>query len=171
MALRSLRGEEERGFSLVEVVVSLGIIAFAVIAIYGLFPVGYRAGLDSRRETQATYIAEQLIGDLRAASSATAPILYGTDPASPKTFSIDLRTAGTYYLAADSGNVLIGPSTSGNYENSTQTPNVSYLTSIKIDPNTGFDNLTRVEVEVSAPAEAPLKNRSRFGIVTFIGIH
>ena len=46
-----------RGFSLIEVVLALGIISFAIVGIIGLMPVAMKSAGDSMRETDATFIA------------------------------------------------------------------------------------------------------------------
>ena len=55
------------GFSLVEVVVALGIITFCVIAILSLFSLGLRNARESESEIRAANLALSLIGRLRSA--------------------------------------------------------------------------------------------------------
>lgn len=55
------------GFSLVEVVVALGIITFCVIAILSLFSVGLRNARESESEIRAGNLALSIIGRMRAA--------------------------------------------------------------------------------------------------------
>ena len=57
-------------FSLVEVVVALGICTFVLISIMGLFMAGLRANHDSESEIQAANLASLIIS-----SSRTAPLL------------------------------------------------------------------------------------------------
>lgn len=58
------------GFSLVEVVVALGIITFCVVAILSLFSLGLRNARDSESEIRAGNLALSLIGRMRAAPRA-----------------------------------------------------------------------------------------------------
>lgn len=53
------------GFSLVEVVLALGIISFAIVGLLGITVVGTSASLDSKRDTEAGQIFEQIVGQLR----------------------------------------------------------------------------------------------------------
>lgn len=53
------------GFSLVEVVLALGVAAVAFTAIMGLFPLGLDLSRETHEETQAALIAQSILGDLR----------------------------------------------------------------------------------------------------------
>lgn len=55
------------GFSLVEVVVALGIITFCVIAILSLFSLGLRNARESESEIRAANLALSIVGRMRAA--------------------------------------------------------------------------------------------------------
>src|ERR1043165_1889070 len=78
------------GFSLVEVVVALGVIGFALLAILGLFPIGLKSGRASIQETRANHLAEQVFSTLRSQpfTAANLASLGGSS-------TIDLSTADT----------------------------------------------------------------------------
>lgn len=64
-----------RGFSLVEVTLSIGIIAFAFVALLGLLPAGltsFRAAIDSNNETR---IVQSLIGKVQMTDFSQVPDL------------------------------------------------------------------------------------------------
>jgi type II secretory pathway component PulJ len=54
------------GFSLVEIVVSLGVAAFCLVAVMGILPVGLKTQQTSTNQTKANAILAQIIDDLRA---------------------------------------------------------------------------------------------------------
>jgi len=54
-----------RGFSLVEVVLALGVAAVAFTSIMGLFPLGLDMSRETHEETQAALLAQSILGDLR----------------------------------------------------------------------------------------------------------
>ena len=56
-------------FSLVEVVLALGVAAFALTAILGMLPMGLKTQQTSIQQTIANSITSEVIGDLRAAYS------------------------------------------------------------------------------------------------------
>ena len=60
------------GFSLVEVMISIGIVAFAVVGILTAFPVGIESARDARDENTAAFIADDVFGRLRAQASYTS---------------------------------------------------------------------------------------------------
>jgi uncharacterized protein (TIGR02598 family) len=54
------------GFSLVEVVMALGILAFAITALLGAFAVGMNTDRESIEELEATHILQSLLAERRA---------------------------------------------------------------------------------------------------------
>jgi len=53
------------GFSLVEVTIAIGLFAFVIVGIIGLFPAALAQRTDAARETRARLIAEQIFEGLR----------------------------------------------------------------------------------------------------------
>ena len=76
-----------RGFSLVEVAVALGIAAFALVAVFGLLPVGLNSSDAAIRQTEANAIFSSVLEDLRSTPSRATSSNFGltlpTDPAAP----------------------------------------------------------------------------------------
>jgi type II secretory pathway pseudopilin PulG len=60
------RGDFVRAFSLIEVVLALAVMTFALVAVVGLFSVGLRTNKESSDQLQATDIASLLIASRRA---------------------------------------------------------------------------------------------------------
>ncbi len=67
------RGQGLRAFSLIEVVVALGICTFVLIALMGLLGTGLQSGRDSEDQIQATNLAALLIATRTAATTNTIP--------------------------------------------------------------------------------------------------
>jgi len=59
------------GFSLVEVVMALGILAFAITALLGAFAVGMNTDRESIEELEATHILQSIIAERRANPTLT----------------------------------------------------------------------------------------------------
>ena len=74
-----------RGFSLVEVVMALGIVAFAMLSIVGLLPLGLDTVKESMNQTVTASIAQEIRGELRQISFL-----------STNTYNIDALCAQTY---------------------------------------------------------------------------
>jgi uncharacterized protein (TIGR02598 family) len=54
------------GFSLVEIVISLGVAAVCLVAVMGLLPIGLKTQQASANQTKANSVLAQIIDDLRA---------------------------------------------------------------------------------------------------------
>jgi uncharacterized protein (TIGR02598 family) len=72
---------ESAGFSLVEVTLALGIMAFCLVAVFGLLPTGLNTSRDAIAQTAAANIAGAISADLRQAPAATTTI---PNPQSPR---------------------------------------------------------------------------------------
>lgn len=64
--VRYQRPPSNSGFSLVEVVLALGVISFALVAIIGLLPIGLASGRGTIQETRANHLAEEIFSTLRS---------------------------------------------------------------------------------------------------------
>ena len=63
----------EGGFSLIEVVVALGLLTFCVVALLGLFSVGLRSNSASSEETTVASLLTAIASDLSATPVTTPP--------------------------------------------------------------------------------------------------
>src|SRR5439155_2156908 len=83
-------------FSLVEVVIALGIITVGVTAVLALFPTALQSGHSAQDETRAAHIAQSVFGSLVAgASSQFTNVrlpLYASPSPAPTPLSINLTT-------------------------------------------------------------------------------
>lgn len=77
-------------FSLVEVVVAIGIFAFAIIMVFGLLPAGILSIRKSVGEVDATQLIERVEQDIRNGYGTTSPI-----------YQIPLTTSGSNTLFFD----------------------------------------------------------------------
>ena len=72
-----MRPRRQRAFSLIELVVALGLLAMGLIGVVRLFPVGLRASKRSEVVSKATFLAQQRLEEVRllgyAAIAAQAP--------------------------------------------------------------------------------------------------
>ncbi len=78
------------GFSLVEVVLAIGIVSFAVLSIFGLLSVATDTNKRARDEQSAAQIAENEFQRIRSLSSANFPATYTT-----RYFDAGLNDLGT----------------------------------------------------------------------------
>jgi len=78
---------DRRGFSLIEVVLSLGIVSFAFVGLFGLLPVGLNAFTNSVDSTVESQIAENVLTNVKQAKFSNLLSLAdqnaGSNPALP----------------------------------------------------------------------------------------
>ena len=90
------------GFSLVEVVLALGVIAISLVAILGVFPTGLSSNRTSVNDTRAAELANAIVATIDAQSSTFSSVqCYGT--------TLDLKTlstadTNTFYVSYSSPN-------------------------------------------------------------------
>lgn len=149
-------------FSLVEVVLALGIISFAIIAIVGMLPVALKSSQDSMRETDATLIAQRIFSELKTGSGSNRSVT--TDPDDTSNHMINLAANSTNYLAFTQD---------GTVQTHTNTPNPNpscdFYAQISISTNTGLTNLSRVQIDITSPPSAPPSARTTNSFVTLLG--
>gem|GEM_PF-730674 len=149
-------------FSLIEVVLALAVIAFAITGIMVLFPVDLKSAQESQRETRATFIAQQIFNDLKASPRTNLLIATGTNLLAPASF-VDPRPSITNaWSNAVSFNLSGEPIGAGT------NANAIYLASVSSTPNIPASGLARVQVDVETPAQAAPANRSKYTFVTLM---
>lgn len=164
-----LYGALTSGFSLVEVVLALGVIAFALVGIMGLFPVAIKSAQESQRETRATLIAQQIFSDLRAGTGANRLIVRGPSATNASWLITNFSLAGNTNLVLSYDASGIGRTDqipAGAFAGSI--PDAAFLANVAVDTNTGIPNLSRVQATVETPASAPSANRSKYTFVTLM---
>lgn len=160
-----------RGFSLVEVVLAIGIFAFAALAIVAMLGQGMKTSRDARLESVAALLSGKVNSTLRASSAWGAPTSDATN-----------FTGGNSLTDIAGGS----PATSTNYYNislsnvSASDPDRQFVMAVRIEPftaanfsstnsevNAALDSIPAAEntvllnIEVSYPALAPEANRSK----------
>ncbi len=69
---------QNRAFSLVEVTLALGIMAFAFTAVFGMLPMGLQTFRDSADKTRSVQIAQRLVAEVQQTPFSNLPNLYNT---------------------------------------------------------------------------------------------
>jgi uncharacterized protein (TIGR02598 family) len=138
-------------FSLVEVVLALGVISFAIVAILGVFPVGLATGHSAQDETRAPQIAQTIL----ASFASQAPTISGTS-----SVTFDLTASNTQNLYAGNDGQLLPNAGGATYA-------VSIITnSTPTDFDSGYAN--QVTIIVGWPATALVANQTKRDFVRII---
>lgn len=90
----------KRGFSLIEVVLALGVMSFAILSIMALLPMGLQTNRDSHEESVGTNLIAAMVADWRAlkigGTNNTSPVfnLPKLQPTMPLTNTIGIGETG-----------------------------------------------------------------------------
>ena len=145
------RRARTRSFSLIEVVIALGVVTVGIVGILAVFPTALQTGHSAQDETRAAHIAQSVFGSLVAQASSQfsnvqIPLSAGVSP------SINLGTgsgttpAVTAY--ADNDGNLIPNSTNAAYA-------IFIYTNNSVPGFTDLGTANLVTVRVAWPANAP----------------
>jgi uncharacterized protein (TIGR02598 family) len=150
------------GFSLVEVVIALGIVSFAVLAIVGMMPMALKSAQESMRETDSTLIAQRIFSELRTGSGGNRSIT--TDTNSGTNISLTTHNSTNNFLAFKEDGTVKAFANSA-----TANADYDFYAQISVFTNTGVSNLSRVQIDITAPAAAPPTARTTNSFTTLIG--
>lgn len=168
------------GFSLVEITVAIGIFAFVVVGIIGMFPTALRLRSESALETRAVMIAEELFAAARA--STNFPMVWGVRDgptgaylsppeditAAPVVVGYPANTSVPFFLASTHRSAASG--TPDSFWEGTVPPGAAaneIFALARLSAQKVTNNLYQVTVEVRAPASAPLARSQPMVFTTY----
>ena len=141
-------------FSLLEVVIALGVITVGIVGILGVFPTALQTGHSAQDETRAAHIAQSVFGSLVAG----APSQFSAVPLPPTSVLIDLTASHPSptppALYADNYGSLISSATDATYAI------FIYTNSAPPGFTTVPPTANQVTVRVAWPANAPAANQT-----------
>lgn len=141
--------DRRSGFSLVEVVLALGVISFAIVAIIGVIPTGLETNRATQSNTRAVQIAQDIFASLAGQAQTRYPnaTIKQSGATTASDFSFDVTLDGTtpsYTLAADNDGYLVVPDPTVTYP---------YQITLTITPSpTGFDSgfATQISIRIAS---------------------
>ena len=102
IASKTISNFKAAAFSLVELVLALGVAAFCLIAVFGLMPVGIQTNRNATSQTAATNIIAAIVADLRTTpAAATTSPQFGITFGSDKTLYFDTSGQASTSLSRD----------------------------------------------------------------------
>jgi uncharacterized protein (TIGR02598 family) len=136
-------------FSLVEVVLALGVVAFAIVAIIGIVPTGLSTGHSAQDDTRATQIAQDLINSMASQAQTNFTAVKLTIPGNANPPTLDLTSSSTSpaaQLYANNDGKLSDSATNATYSVQVATNNTPV----------GFDSgyANQITVRIAWPATA-----------------
>jgi len=147
-----------RAFSLVEVVLALGICAFVLVALIGLFSTGLRTGRESEEQVQAANLASQILATRIAAPTTSSNL---------SDFAIPLSSlTNSYADVFPSTGALVGLDGRTN-----STPAYRIICRAGTNAQTG-PRLAQVYVMLSWPYQASITNSAgRYEALTYVPLY
>jgi type II secretory pathway pseudopilin PulG len=170
------------GFSLVEVVLALGVVSFAIVAILGLIPTGLQTSHSSQDETRASQIAQSILVTFSGQQFNAVTFLEydASDGSQSGSIAFDLSSqngSGPTWGANNSGELFVpgtpirfltrpsGPPATAADTGQTYSVTISFNNAL-----TGFDAQYANELVVSVawPANAAPANQTRRDFVRIV---
>jgi len=163
-----------RAFSLVELVLALGIFAFAIVAVLGLFPLALKGTSDTRSQTYITAVSGNLLAHLEIGEFHELH-LYAEDGETVLA-TFDLGASTTLYLGFDNNGNLARVLTAGEFEQGVNDLRfIAELTSIPLaaddfdlPANASDPDVSHVTFSIEYPASAPAATREKEILATRI---
>lgn len=91
----------KKAFSLIEVVLALGLASFALVLLVGLLPVGLQTNKASVEETDGLNLLRRVIADREATPSGKTSAVYGIAPVTDGNgLPVSTEAAGSVYLTS-----------------------------------------------------------------------
>lgn len=97
----SHHGPNQRGITLVEVLVALIVLSLGIMAVGGIFPTATRTGIQSRSMSAANYYAQQKLEELRSLNWSDARLDAGRHPAGVLCDTLGAAKAWTRFYFVD----------------------------------------------------------------------
>lgn len=129
-----------RAFSLIEVVLAMGVVSFAILPLVAVLPIGLATVRDSMDETVTANIAQQVRGELQQLS-------FGSNSTDPVTISN--LSSQTYYYTAD------GIKTQSSDPEAYYKASFEVGSAVAAGTTYGADNAKAVKVTLKYPASIP----------------
>lgn len=169
-------------FSLVEVIIAMGVLTISLVGILAMFPVAFDTARESQYETRVAFIAESLIADLKSTSAAVSTP--GPNPGDPPTITREARvlgpdldalatinleeTADLYFAVDEEGRVSEALTATAWDSGSPGSGFIARVTSIYDTPD--HPGLVELQLVVDAPAAAPADARKSYPFVTLLSL-
>lgn len=151
------------GFSLIEVVLSVGVIAVMVPIVMAFTVAGGKSSRVASNETRSSLLARTVAHEIRAARSGEGRFIGG--PISWPEFPVG---GGRLVLSADRNGELLEALSSATYESGVLDPAVAFLIAVRGSEHSLDRGLTisevvsKVEISIETPPGATAENRRKF---------
>ncbi len=156
------------GFSLMEVVIAVGVLAVAIPVIMAMMVAGTRSSRVATDETQAALIARSVMQEIRSARDGKGGLVEGTLPWP------EFPTGGERLVfSVDAGGRLVEQLGDGDYTTGLRDREVQYLVSAagtlhRLPGSPDLEVLSKVVVSIETPPGAKPEDRRKFEFVQLV---
>lgn len=167
-------------FTLVEVIIAMGVLTISLVGILALFPVAFDTARESAYETRVAFIAETILADIKATATATPGSESPPVPPSyqSKIFLNDLSQSVDLDLDQANADAYFSVDLEGQLTDSIEAAqfnsgvdDAGFIARVSALYNTpAHPGLTEIRILVEAPGVAPATNRKSYTFVTLISL-
>lgn len=162
------------GFSLVEVTIAIGIFAFVIVAILGLFPVALRQRTDAALETRAVMVAQQIFESIRSSSSTNQIFLPPLNNMSGSSNSLSSKSLTQFPQTLNYGRIgtsaIEAKDGQSSWTNGATGTDADALARVSISNVPGVAGLYRATVDYGRPASLPEAKRKNLSFTKLIAV-
>ncbi|MFZ4773980.1 MAG: type IV pilus modification PilV family protein [Terrimicrobiaceae bacterium] len=159
----------DRGFSLVEIILALGLVSFSMLAIFALVAQGHKTSRESRLESVAALLAGKVTSQLRASTAWDVNIEDITGSRTLSDIAAGPTVTLTNYFDLNLAALTNTSSPDRQFAMVTEVGPILPARLISQDPDVtgaisrlgGAANSVFLTIEISYPAQAPVANRSK----------
>ena len=139
----------DSSFSLVEVVLALGVIAFSLVAILGVFPAGLASNRASINDTRAAQLVQAIIATIDAQCASFSSVnCYGTTLDLARLTTSEMKTLFAGYPSPDQPEITSTANANSIYTIELRFNNNPDLTSTPAPIQLGTGKLNQIEIRI-----------------------
>ena len=158
-------------FTLLEILIALGLFAFAAISLLVLFPVAQRSERESDAETRATLIASSIMEGLELPSpGGLVRLEIGKKNSNPLWMELDPRNKTNQSIAYNSACEPLHPLNETDQLEPIPDHETAAVVTLSITPKSSMPFLSTAQVEVAFPSSAPAANRTVHRFVRLLNV-
>jgi uncharacterized protein (TIGR02598 family) len=157
----------DSGFSLVEVTIAIGIFAFVIVAILGLFPAALKQRTAAALETRGMFVAQQIFESISSATTTNAIPLPPTGSSNNLTFKSLGSFPQTLQFDRIGTSPLLSVDGDAGWSNGVTDADADSLALVRIEAVGSLPGLYRATVDYGRPASLRESQRQNFSFTKF----
>jgi hypothetical protein len=128
-----------------------------------MMPMALKSAQESMRETDSTLIAQRIFSELKTGSGGNRSITTDANSGTQTLLLTAHNSTNNFLAFKEDGTVLTNATTAP------ANADYDFYAQISVFTNTGVSNLSRVQIDITAPAAAPPAARTTNSFTTLIG--